>query len=474
MLYGPPGTGKTLLAGALARSSGMAFVSTSVADWFVAGDGHLGAVTNRANAFFQEVLANAPALGFLDEIDAIPDRAALDPEHREWWQTVVTGVLLMLSRTLATDRPIMLVAATNHLGHLDAALRRPGRFGRHVCVRPAETEAEVAALLDYHLHGELDPDEIAQLAGIAGLPTAADVEGWVKAARAMARTVERPVMFEDVLAQLAPADDRPPGERRRVALHEAGHALAALHFGFEVKHASIVSTGATAGATVWRTRGSHPGLLSIENQAVVALAGRATDIVLGQGPDSGAIADLLAATRLLVSADAALGLRETLVARANDTELLLRTDPALRRRTDAHLRRLMRRALDLVTAQRFEIAAVADALLARRILSGAEIQAVRRRPARKPPARAAGIPRQPRRRPDPTTARAAHRSADHGAVGRASARASDPGAAPPALGGPGSDPQPTDTPAAGDPSAPEDADPSTRDDPNDDPRPTEA
>jgi len=387
LLYGPPGTGKTVLAGALARSAGMAFVSTSVADWFVQSDGGLGGVLRKGDAFFQQVLANAPAVGFLDEIDALPDRATLEPDRREWWQSVVTGVMLMVTRTLASDKKIMLVAATNHPDHLDAALKRPGRFGRHVRVRPAETEEEVAAILAYHLRDDLDADAVARLAAVAGIPTAAEVEGWVKAARGVARAADRPLSAADVLAQLAPeSDDRSADELRLTALHEAAHAVAALHFGFELKRVTITGRGAIGGSTTWRPTGNVTRLDSIENQAVVTLAGRAADVVLGGSADGGAVADLTAVTTLLVTADASLGLRDTLVSRGAEVATLLRSDPALLRRTDEHLKRLLARATALVGSRRTEIGALADALLARRILSGSDVKAILGAIPRKQPA----------------------------------------------------------------------------------------
>lgn len=378
LLYGPPGTGKTLLARALAKAAGVRFFDTSVAAWFTGSSGHLDSVLRAADAFFQTLLDNAPCLGLLDELEALPDRASLDARHREWWNSVITGVLLMVTRVRESGKPILLIGATNYAERIDAALKRPGRLGRHVLVRPAATEEEVAHLFAYYLGADLDPGQITIAAGLAGTATPAQVEGWVKAARRVARDAQRPFLLDDLLAQIAPPDVRGATELRNVALHEAGHAVAALVLGHEVKRVSIVADGSVAGVTTMRTRSLVHTLRDIEDEAVVILSGRAADEVLGGGADSGASADLELATTRLAGAEASLGLRDTLVHRADDSELrhLLRSDPELLRRIDLQLAQQMRRAVEIVELHRDAITMLADALVTRRVIGGAEVMAI--------------------------------------------------------------------------------------------------
>lgn len=378
LLYGPPGTGKTLLARALAKAAGVRFFDTSVAAWFTGSSGHLDGVLKAADAFFQTLLDNAPCLGLLDELEALPDRGSLEPRHREWWNSIITGVLLMVTRVRESGKPILLVGATNYAERVDAALKRPGRLGRHVLVRPAATEEEVAHLFAYYLGADLDPGQIAIAAGLAGTATPAQVEGWVKAARRVVRDAQRPLLLDDLLAQIAPPDVRGATELRNVALHEAGHAVAALVLGHEVKRVSIVADGSVAGVTTMRTRSLVHTLRDIEDEVVVILSGRAADELLGGGADSGASADLELATTRLAGAEASLGLRDTLVHRADDSELrhLLRSDPELLRRIDLQLAQQMRRAVEIVELHRDAITRLADALVTRRVIGGVEVMAI--------------------------------------------------------------------------------------------------
>ncbi len=374
LLYGPPGTGKTVLARAVAKSAGFKFFDTSVSSWFLKSDGHLDGVLKAANAFFQTLIDNAPCIGLLDELEALPDRATLDSRHREWWNSVITGVLLMITRTRDCGKPILLVGATNYLDRVDAAVKRPGRLGRHVCVRSADTAAEVAELLEYYFGTDLFATDLALAAGMAQGATPAEVEGWAKAARRTARDAKRGLSIDDLLFQIAPADRRTRAERLGVAVHEAAHAVAALVMGYDLKSVSIVRDASTSGQTSWQRFTDFRTLRDIENEVVMVLAGRAADEVIGAGADSGSISDLRIATGLLASAELSLGLGETLAFRADDGGILhlLNSDDALLGRVEGQLGRLMDRAKDLVMHNRDAIAAIGEALLDRRILGGGE------------------------------------------------------------------------------------------------------
>lgn len=378
LLHGPPGTGKTVLARAVAKASNVGFFDTSVASWFTGSDGHLDGVLKQANTFFQTVVDNAPAIGLLDELEALPDRASLDTRHREWWNSVITGVMLMVSRLRESGKPVLLIGATNYVDRVDGALKRSGRIGRHVLVRPAETEAEVATLLAYYLAGDLGPDAIAIASSFAAEATPAQVEGWVRAARRAARHAQRQLVLDDLLTQIAPLDRRSAADLRGVALHEAGHAVAALVLGHTLQRVSIVAEGAIGGVTSWQARGLVSTMRDIEDQVVLVLAGRAADRVLGAGADSGAASDLEWATMRLAAADASLGLREGLAHRADDIGLrhLLRADPELLARVEAQLKIQMRRAEALVGVYADAIVAVAEMLVVRRVLSGADVSEI--------------------------------------------------------------------------------------------------
>lgn len=378
ILHGPPGTGKTLLARALARTARLPLIETSVASWFTTSDGHLDGVLKAAERFFNQVLESAPAVGLLDELEAIPDRATLESRHREWWNSVVTGVLLMISRLRESGRPVILVGATNYLDRVDGALKRPGRLGRHVLVRPPDSVDEVAALLSYYLGEELGASNLQLAAGMVLDATPAAVEALAKGARRRARAAERALAPDDLIAEIVPPDDRSPAERLGYALHEAAHAVVAHALGCELVGVSILSKGASGGMTRFRARSAAPSLQEIEDRVVVYLAGRAADEALGAGADLGAKVDLEESTRTLVGTRVAYGLRETLVFRGDEPDAihLLRLDPRLMRDVEADLQRLMGRARELVDRHRRQIRQIADALLIRPVLQASEIMSL--------------------------------------------------------------------------------------------------
>lgn len=251
-------------------------------------------------------------------------------------------------------------------------------MGRHVLVRPAETDGELAELLRFYLPHDLDPADIAVAASLAGGATPAQVEAWVKAARRVAREASRPLILDDLVNQIAPPDGRSEAELYNIALHEAGHAIAVLVLGFELKSVSIIAEGSAGGVTIWQGHSSMQTLRDIEDQVVVALSGRAADDVLGAGKDSGARSDLQIATSMLVAAEISLGLRETLLFRADETTIhhLLAVDKDLAMRTEKQMQDLMQRASALVRVYCDPILATAEALVAKRILNGPEVKAI--------------------------------------------------------------------------------------------------
>ncbi|KST56737.1 hypothetical protein AO398_26890 [Methylobacterium sp. GXS13] len=154
--------------------------------------------------------------------------------------------------------------------------------------------------------------------------------------------------------------------------------MAAHRLGMPVVEVTTRASGAAAGMTVIGEADPMPGRDALERRVVGLLAGRAADLDLGGGAHAGARHDLSAATRIVCAIEASFGLGPRLLYRADPDgcEALLRADPALAARTEATLRRLMRRTRALVAAERTAIEATAAALLERRCLTGAEIAAI--------------------------------------------------------------------------------------------------
>jgi hypothetical protein len=371
MLEGPPGTGKTLLAESLARTAGWAFVPATVGGWFTAGDGALGGVARNVRAFIDHVLASAPAIGFLDELDALPNRATMDNRGRDWWLPVITLFLTEIDRLRKSGKAVMLIGATNYYRLLDGALIRPGRLQQRVSVLPAQTEPEVVALMRFYLKDELSDAELVKLARLGRGSTPAMVEGWAKEARAAARAAGHPLRSLDMLEQMLPRDERTAEDIRTIALHEVGHAVVAHRLGLKVDSVSIVPGDGSGGQTKTSMSSIVPTWDGICDIVTTTLGGRAADASLGSGPNAGAESDLANATTMLINAIERQGLGERL---AYVPELGPRR-PELMTSVEAHLARLLKRATSIIQADRHHVLRLAERLVAERILGGADVAA---------------------------------------------------------------------------------------------------
>lgn len=188
ILAGPPGTGKTTLAQALAKAAGLQLVTTSVATWFSASDGHLGAVVKEQKRFFADLRTMRPCVGFIDELDALPSRAGLSgSSNGDFWAPVITGMLLGIDALRQACPDVVLIAATNFLDKVDPALRRPGRFDRLIEIAPPDVEG-LTSILRAHLKGDLADADLAHVAQLLLGRVGADVVQVVNSARAMAET----------------------------------------------------------------------------------------------------------------------------------------------------------------------------------------------------------------------------------------------------------------------------------------------
>lgn len=398
---GVPGTGKTQLARAVARAARLPLVETSIGDW-ISDTSFLDGVLRKQNAFFDAVLAQAPCVGFIDELDALPSRDRVSQRNADWWNVVSTNQLLRCAQLRSSGTGAILLGATNHIDRIDPALRRPGRFDR-VFTIAAPDAAALAAILRSHLGCDLAGVNLTVVAQFGQGGTGADALGWIRIARQTARRANRPMHLDDLLAVVRPVDERAPEFVRAVALHEAGHAVAAYRLGIPVERVSIEPRGPAAGWTELVRIAAVPTRARIEAEIIEILGGRAADIVLGSGPHAGASHDLRLATAHVVALHATHGLGDSLLYRgeAGAAAGLIAADADLARCLEHDLQRLMRASLRLITRNRRAVLALADCLIRRRVLTGTEVAAlvgsnpeVRRTPPRPP---RAAVGRAPRR-----------------------------------------------------------------------------
>jgi cell division protease FtsH len=251
LLHGPPGTGKTLLAKAVAHESGAQFFSQSAAS-FVEMFAGLGAA--RIRRLFREAAKAAPAIVFIDELDAVGGRRGSD-NNAEREQTL-NQLLVEMDGFASSDR-VVVMAASNLLDKLDPALLRPGRFDRQVFVSPPDVTGR-RAILEVHTRNKplsnVDLGTLArQTSGLSGAELANLCnEAAIRCARRRGRALIQADFdgaFERVVAGVRSRRALNQHERRVVAFHEAGHALVGeLLPGVDRPHrVSIVPRGSALG-----------------------------------------------------------------------------------------------------------------------------------------------------------------------------------------------------------------------------------
>lgn len=378
------GLGKSSFVRALAKSTGLPLVITSVASWFTATDGYLNNVLREIDRVFADAAARAPAILCLEELEAVPDRRTVGERNRDFWTPVVTNLLMTLdSATSGVSSRLIVIGATNHPDRLDPALIRPGRLNRVIRIHPPEP-VDLAVILRQHLGGDLEGADLLPIAELASGATGAMAMGWVKQAKSAARVAGRRLIVDDLVDAIAPPDPSPPEERHRLAIHEAGHAVISHRLlpGC-VRAVSIIGHGDAAAHTMTRRRlGRSPTRAEIELDVVCTLAGRAAEVeILGEasvGSGGGMDSDLGIATIQIASMLTSYGLGPNLIysGAPGDVLEMMQLDHGLRETVSRSLAALHERAVLAVRQNRRVIDAVAQELLERRHLDGTAFTAI--------------------------------------------------------------------------------------------------
>ncbi len=309
LLVGPPGTGKTLLAKAVAGEAGVPFFSISGSDFV---EMFVGVGASRVRDLFDQAKKVAPAIVFIDEIDAVGRHrgAGLGGGHDEREQTL--NQLLVEMDGFAVNEGIIVMAATNRRDILDPALMRPGRFDRQVTVNYPDQNGRVA-ILKVHSKGKIldenvDLDNIAKRMPYA---TGADLENVMNeaailAARARKKKIDQQLLI-DAIARVQMGPEKKSHkvneqDRRMVAIHEGGHAIIGhlLEGCDEVHLITIVPRGQAAGHTLALPAEEHDNMSRSQllDQITMMLGGHAAEeIGLGE-IYTGSSSDLKRATEI--------------------------------------------------------------------------------------------------------------------------------------------------------------------------------
>jgi cell division protease FtsH len=309
LLYGPPGTGKTLLARAVAGEAAVPFYSISGSDFV---EMFVGVGASRVRDLFEQAKANAPAIVFVDEIDAVGRHrgAGLGGGHDEREQTL--NQLLVEMDGFDTKGGVIMIAATNRPDILDPALLRPGRFDRQIAVDRPDMEGR-KAILRVHAKGkpftpDVDLDSFARRTpGFTGADLANVInESALLAARHDKRAITNDYLEEAIDRVIAGPERRSrvmsENEKRVTAYHEGGHALVAwaLPHSAPVHKVTILSRGRSLGHTlVLPTEDKYTQTRSeLIDTLAYALGGRAAEELVFHEPTTGAGNDIEKATAI--------------------------------------------------------------------------------------------------------------------------------------------------------------------------------
>ena len=399
LLVGPPGTGKTLLARAVAGEANVQFLSISGSDFV---EMYVGVGASRVRDLFEQAKKMAPAIIFIDEIDAVGRKrgSGLGGGHDEKEQTL--NQLLVEMDGFGHTEGVIVLAATNRPDILDPALLRPGRFDRQIHVGAPDVKGREDILKVHARHKRLDSTvDLRQVARATAGFTGADLSNLLNEAAILAARENRPVLNMEDLSESMMKIMAGPAKKSRVinrkdlrttAIHEAGHAVAMhrLSSQDDVRQITIVPRGSSLGATWYLPKDDSSNLTRNEmyEQIVGLLGGRVAEDLFVGDISVGASNDIDRATKLAKDMIARYGMSERLgtVSYLNDGEVFIGRDyqntksysEEVAGAIDQEVKKLIDRAYSqcrqILTEDKDRLMAVVDYLLEHETMTGEQFR----------------------------------------------------------------------------------------------------
>lgn len=401
LLVGPPGTGKTLLARAAAGEAGVQFLSISGSDFV---EMYVGVGASRVRDLFEQAKKIAPAIIFIDEIDAVGRKrgSGVGGGHDEKEQTL--NQMLVEMDGFSRTEGVIVLAATNRPDILDPALLRPGRFDRQIHVGRPDVKGREEILKVHARDKKLDDSvNLKTVARSTAGFTGADLSNLLNEAAIMAARDSRPVLTMEDLNEALMKITAGPAKKSRVqthkdlretAIHEAGHAVAIYHLPTHdpVRHITIIPRGQSLGATWYLPQDDSANLTrnQMYEQIVSLLGGRVAEALFIGDISVGAANDIDRATKLARDMVARYGMCEKLgtVSYIDDSEVFIGRDfqttkgysEKVAGTIDDEVKALIDKAYDqckqILSDNKEKLYQVVDFLLERESMTGEQFEAI--------------------------------------------------------------------------------------------------
>lgn len=360
LMYGPPGTGKTSLAKVVATESNINFLSVS-------GDELMQGGPNLVRRQFRVARKYAPAVLFIDEVDAIGASRGM---------VGVNGTLNALLTEMdgfkkVDDKPVFIMAATNLGGTIDPALAR--RFDRSFCVDLPDEKGRrwvLERLLSLHANMfDISERELTSIVDRSSGMSPAALETVIETALRDAIRADKKVddiLFDDAFEKCCFGDEREVDSQAEIthtAYHEAGHALIHMYYGRKPSYMSIVSRGEHGGYVRMNDKMQRPTKEKLLAQICAALGGRAAELEFGYGLTPGAGSDLKQATEMATMMVCELGMYEDTVGLAVIDSKNLQNHPKAENQINQILSEQLKQARKIIDEHRAVMDALVDAVM---------------------------------------------------------------------------------------------------------------